>query len=61
MDEDRVEGTGKQMGGELKEGLGRMTGDAKLEAEGRAEKVEGKFQHFWGGLVDRFRHRDRRM
>ncbi len=29
-----------------------MTGDAKLEAEGKADKVEGKVQNAIGGLKD---------
>jgi uncharacterized protein YjbJ (UPF0337 family) len=29
-----------------------VTGDAKLEAEGKADKVEGKVQNAIGGLKD---------
>jgi uncharacterized protein YjbJ (UPF0337 family) len=63
MDQDRMEGSGKQFGGKLKEGAGDLTGDAKLKAEGRADRIEGKAQSFWGGLKDMFRdrRRDRRM
>jgi uncharacterized protein YjbJ (UPF0337 family) len=64
MDEDRMEGAGKQMGGRLKESAGRLSGDTKLQAEGKADRMEGKAQNFWGGLKDMFRrdrHRDRRM
>ena len=61
VDTDRIEGSGKKIGGDLKEGAGRILGDSKLEAEGKADKVEGKAQNFWGGLKDMFRGRDRRM
>ena len=42
MDKDRVEGAGKQAKGTVKETWGKMTGDAKTEAEGKADKAEGR-------------------
>lgn len=36
----------------FKETIGKATGDAKLEAEGKADKVEGKVQNATGGLKD---------
>jgi hypothetical protein len=32
MDENRIEGTIRNAGGKVQEGLGRMTGDAKTQA-----------------------------
>lgn len=64
VDTDRIEGSGKKLSGDLKEGAGRVLGDSKLQAEGKADKMEGKAQNFWGGLKDMFRgnrDRDRRM
>ncbi|HEV7253908.1 MAG TPA: CsbD family protein [Mesorhizobium sp.] len=52
MDKDRVEGSATNMGGKLKEGLGRMTGDSKLEAEGKGDQVKGKIQNAIGGVKD---------
>ena len=49
---DRVEGAGKEMGGKLKEGAGKLTGDEKLKAEGRMDQVEGKVQNTVGGIKD---------
>ena len=49
---DRVEGAGKEMGGKLKEGAGKLTGDEKLKAEGRMDQVEGKVQNTVGGVKD---------
>lgn len=49
---DRVEGAGKEMGGKIKEGAGKMTGDEKLKAEGRMDQVEGKVQNTVGGVKD---------
>ncbi|MFF7726633.1 CsbD family protein [Streptomyces sp. NPDC008001] len=34
----------KQVKGKLKESAGSATGDKKMEAEGRAEKLSGKVQ-----------------
>ncbi len=55
MDKDRVEGVLKQGAGSIKEGVGKLTGDAKIEAEGTAEKTEGKVQNSVGGAKDAIR------
>ena len=36
----------------VKEAVGKAIGDAKLEAEGKADKIEGKVQNAVGGLKD---------
>ncbi len=51
-DEDRVEGSAKNMGGKVKEGFGKLTGDSKTEAEGKADQAEGKIQNTVGGIKD---------
>jgi len=35
-------GSGKELKGRLKEGVGKLTGNEKLEAKGRADKLEGR-------------------
>ena len=45
MDKDRIAGAAKEIKGSIKETIGKATGDAKLEAEGKADKVEGKVQN----------------
>ncbi len=52
MDKDRVEGAAHQVKGAIKEGVGKVTGDTKTEAEGAAEKAAGKVQNAVGGLKD---------
>ncbi len=52
MDKDRVAGSGKQAGGSIKEGVGKLTGDKKVEGEGMVKKVEGKIQNAVGGTKD---------
>ena len=54
-DHDRIEGAAKNLGGNIKEAAGKLTGDEKLKAEGRAEQVEGKVQNAVGGLKDSLR------
>ena len=54
-DHDRVEGAAKNLGGNIKEAAGKITGDEKLKAEGRADQVEGKVQNAVGGLKDTLR------
>ena len=36
-DQDRVDGSLKNMGGKIKEAAGNLTGDEKLKAEGKAD------------------------
>ena len=55
MDKDRIVGAAKQAKGALKEVVGKVTGDAKLKADGRADKLEGKIQNAIGGAKDTIR------
>ena len=55
MDKDRVAGSAKQVKGTIKELVGKAIGDAKLESEGKADKVEGKIQNAVGGIKDTVR------
>ena len=55
MDKDRVVGSAKEIKGTVKQVVGKAAGDAKLETEGKADKVEGKVQNAIGGLKDTLR------
>ena len=55
MDNDRVEGSARQAKGAVKEAAGKITGDAKLKAEGRTDKAAGKIQNAIGGVKDTLR------
>ncbi len=57
-DDDRIEGSAKNLGGKIKEGFGKLTGDSKTEAEGKADQVEGKVQNTWGGIKDAIKGKD---
>lgn len=52
---DRMEGSAKQAKGNFKEGVGKLTGDSKLQAEGKTDKMEGKVQNTVGGVKDALR------
>jgi uncharacterized protein YjbJ (UPF0337 family) len=52
MNKDRIEGAAKELKGTVKEATGKAVGDAKLAAEGRNDKVEGKIQNAIGGVKD---------
>ena len=55
MDKDRIKGAVSQAKGSLKETVGKVTGDAKLESEGKADKVAGIIQNAIGGIKDTIR------
>ena len=55
MDHDRIKGAANQAKGSMKEAAGKITGDAKLQAEGKADKLKGKVQNAAGGLKDSIR------
>jgi uncharacterized protein YjbJ (UPF0337 family) len=52
MDKDRLVGTAKEAKGAVKIALGKVMGDAKLQAEGKADKTAGKAQNAVGSVKD---------
>ncbi|MFG1203114.1 CsbD family protein [Xanthobacter aminoxidans] len=52
MNKDRLEGAAKQAKGAVKETVGKALGDAKLKAEGKRDKVDGKIQNAVGSVKD---------
>jgi uncharacterized protein YjbJ (UPF0337 family) len=55
MDKDRIKGSVKQAKGTIKVVAGKVTGDAKLVSEGKADKFAGKVQNAVGGAKDALR------
>ena len=47
MDKNRIMGAAHQVKGAVKETVGKMTGDAKAQAEGAAEKASGRVRTPW--------------
>lgn len=52
MNNDRVEGAAENLGGKIKEGVGKLVGDSKMQAEGKADQVKGKIKNAVGGIKD---------
>jgi uncharacterized protein YjbJ (UPF0337 family) len=55
MDDNRVKGAARNVGGKVKEGVGRAVGDEKLKREGQVDQVSGKVENAVGGLKDEVR------
>ncbi len=52
MDKDRVDGVADKIAGSMKEAIGKVTGDIKLQAEGTAQKSGGIVQDKVGKAND---------
>ena len=52
MDKDRIVGSAKQIKGSVKETVGKVIGDAKLQVDGKADRTEGKIQNVVGAIKD---------
>ncbi|WP_312161697.1 CsbD family protein [Phenylobacterium sp.] len=52
MHKDTIKGAAKEAVGSVKQAAGKATGDQRLEAEGAAEKLEGKIQKGVGDIKD---------
>jgi uncharacterized protein YjbJ (UPF0337 family) len=55
MDKDRIKGSAKQAKGAVKVAVGKVLGDSKMQAEGKADKLKGKIQNAVGGAKDAVR------
>jgi uncharacterized protein YjbJ (UPF0337 family) len=55
VDENRVKGAWDKAKGAVKEGVGKMTGDEKLQGEGKVDKAKGKVESAIGGAKDTLR------
>ena len=55
VDKDRIKGSAVQAKGKVKEVAGKVTGDSKLEAEGKGDQLKGKVQNAIGGIKDTLR------
>ena len=52
MDKDRVKGSATQAKGKIKEAAGHITGDRKLENEGKVDQVKGAVHSAVGDVKD---------
>jgi uncharacterized protein YjbJ (UPF0337 family) len=52
MNEDRIAGTVRNLGGKVQEGVGKVTGNAATEARGLVNQAAGAVQDAYGQAVD---------
>ncbi len=57
LDKNRVTGAGDKAKGLVKEAAGKVTGDSKLKAEGKADKAGGAVTNAVGGVADAIKGR----
>lgn len=55
MADQHVKGAVNTVKGTAKEGVGKLTGDRKLETKGKVQKVQGKVQDGLGDVEDAVR------
>ena len=55
IDRDRVAGSAEYAKGSVKDSVGSVLGDTKLQAEGKLDKAEGRAQNTTGGITDTLR------
>jgi len=52
MTDQRIDGAATGLEGKAQSGLGRLTGDAKLQLDGRLNEVKGKALDAYGRVID---------
>lgn len=52
VDENEVKGTITEGVGKLKDGVGGLTGQTDMQAEGKVDQLQGKVQQEYGDLID---------
>jgi uncharacterized protein YjbJ (UPF0337 family) len=52
MDENRLSGTARNLGGKAEEGVGRLTGDVKTQLQGKLDQAAGAAQDLYGQTAD---------
>lgn len=53
--DDKVDNKAEEVGGKVKEGVGRATDDERLEAEGRADQSSSKLKQAVENVKDAFK------
>ncbi len=52
MTDQRIQGKAEELGGRLQNGLGGLTGDDRLQAEGKLNEIKGKARDAYGRVID---------
>ncbi|MBL8532197.1 MAG: CsbD family protein [Hyphomonadaceae bacterium] len=59
MDKEHVKSAADKASGAIKEGVGKATGNTKLEAEGKIDKAKGEAREFIGDVKDAAKRADK--
>ncbi|HVL42006.1 MAG TPA: CsbD family protein [Brevundimonas sp.] len=52
MTDQRIDGAATELEGKAQSGLGRLTGDSKLQLDGKINEVKGKALDAYGRVID---------
>jgi len=52
MDQNRLQGAARNVGGALEEEFGRTTGDTQTQLEGKATELKGRVENLYGQAKD---------
>ena len=52
MDDNRISGTTRNLGGKVEEGLGRLSGDVGAQVRGKLDQAAGAAQDMYGQAAD---------
>lgn len=61
MNKDQVKGAAKQIGGQVQQEVGKLTGDTSTRIRGHAKEIEGKLQKGLGDAKETVRHDEREL
>lgn len=61
MNKDQVKGIAKQVGGEVQQQVGKLTGDTETRLKGHAKETEGKLQEGLGNAKETVRDTAREL
>jgi len=56
MDENRIAGSARNLGGKIEEGIGQATGDAQSTLKGKLDQATGAAQDAYGQAADAARN-----
>jgi uncharacterized protein YjbJ (UPF0337 family) len=59
MDKEHIKGAADKASGAVKEGIGKATGDASLEAKGKMDKAKGEVRDALGDTKDAMKKADK--
>ena len=61
MNRDQVKGAAKHISGEVKQQVGKLTGDTSTRVRGHAQEAEGRLQKNVGDKREELRHDEREL